>query len=208
MLGLLLAGRPRPARYDGRTAPYDFADAKGVVEALVGDLAIDGVSFDAEGPAPFHPGRTAAVRLDGQPVGLVGQLHPRVAAGLDLPEETFAAELELTPLLEAVPLLRPAPRSSPFPELTIDVAFLVPPEVSAAALEDVLRRAGEPLLARLELFDAYEGAPLPQGHRNLAWRVALQAPDRTLTDAEARAVRDRMEAAAREQAGAELRAAG
>jgi phenylalanyl-tRNA synthetase beta chain len=208
LLGLLLAGRTRPARFDDSTAPYDFADAKGVVEALVGDLGIDGVSFDAEGPAPFHPGRTAAVRLDGQPVGLVGQLHPRVAASLDLPADTFAAELELGPLLDAVPLMRPAPASSPFPELTIDVAFLVPPRVTAAALEAVLRRAGAPLLTRLELFDAYEGAPLPEGYRNLAWRVALQAPDRTLTDAEARAVRDRMEAEAGERLGAELRAAG
>jgi len=103
--------------------------------------------------------------------------------------------------------MRPAPAPSPYPELSFDVAFLVPPGVAAGSLEAVLREAGGELLTRLTLFDAYEGPPLPSGHRNLAYRVALQARDRTLTDAEARAVRDQMEALARERLQAVLRAA-
>ena len=206
-LGLLLAGQRPGGRFDDPAPPFDYADAKGVVEGLVAALGVDGVGYRAEDPLPYHPGRCAGVFLGRRPVGLLGQLHPRVAAALELPAAAFAAELELAPLLAAVPRMRPAPTPSPYPELSFDVAFLVPPGVAASDLEAVLREAGGELLARLALFDAYQGPPLPPGHRNLAYRVALQAADRTLTDRDGTAVRDRMAALARERLQATLRAA-
>jgi len=206
-LGLLLAGQRQRGRFDDPTAAFDFADVKGVVEGLVAGLGVDGVGYRAEGPPPYHPGRCAGVFLDQRPVGLLGQLHPRVAADLELPAATFAAELELAPLLAAVPGMRPAPTPSPYPELSFDVAFLVPPGVAASDLEAALREAGGELLARLTLFDAYQGAPLPPGHRNLAYRVALQAADRTLTDADGAAVRGGMATLAADRFQATLRAA-
>jgi phenylalanyl-tRNA synthetase beta chain len=206
-LGLLLSGQRPAGRFDDPTPPFDFADVKGVVEGLVAALGVEGVGYRAEGPMPYHPGRCAAVLVGQRPVGLLGQLHPRVAAALELPAASFAAELEVAPLLAAVPRMRPAPTPSPYPELSFDVAFMVPPGVADADLEAVLREAAGELLARLTLFDAYEGPPLPPGHRNLAYRVALQAADRTLTDRDGTAVRDRMAAAARERLQATLRAA-
>lgn len=205
MLGVLLAGRRQAGRFDDPVPPYEFADAKGVVEGLVRALGVDDVGYQADGPMPYHPGRCAAVRLGGAPIGVLGQLHPRVAAALGLPTASFALELELTPLLEAAPTTIPAATPSPYPELAFDVAFIVPPGVPAAALEATLTEAAGELLARLALFDAYEGDPLPPGHRNLAYRVALQAPDRTLSDGDAAVVRERMERLARERLGASLR---
>jgi phenylalanyl-tRNA synthetase beta chain len=205
MLGVLLAGRRQPGRFDDPSPPYEFADAKGVVEGLVAALGVGGVDYRAGGPMPYHPGRCAAVRLGEAPIGVLGQLHPRVTAALGLPAASFALELELTPLLEAAPTTIPAPALSPYPELAFDVAFIVPPGVTAAALQATLAEAAGELLARLALFDAYEGEPLPPGHRNLAYRVALQAPDRTLSDGDAAAVRGRMERLARERLGATLR---
>jgi phenylalanyl-tRNA synthetase beta chain len=209
-LGILLAGQAPAGRYDDPRRPFDFADAKGVVEGLVAALGVpaDRVGYRAEEPPPYHPGRCAAVLLEDLPVGLCGQLHPRVAAACELPAAAFAVELELAPLLAAVPRMRPAPTPSPYPPLSFDVAFLVPPGVAAADLEEVLGEAGGDLLARLTLFDAYQGPPLPPGHRNLAYRVALQAADRTLTDADGAAARDRMAALAAERLRAVLRTAG
>jgi phenylalanyl-tRNA synthetase beta chain len=207
-LGIVLAGQAPAGRHDDPRRPFDFADAKGAVEGLVAALGVPGVGYRAEEPPPYHPGRCAAVLLEDRPVGLCGQLHPRVAAACELPAAAFAVELELGPLLAAVPKMRPAPTPSPYPELSFDVAFLVPPGVTAGALEELLREAGGDLLARLALFDAYQGPPLPPGHRNLAYRVALQAADRTLTDADGAAVRDRMADLAAERLQAVLRTAG
>jgi phenylalanyl-tRNA synthetase beta chain len=205
MLGAVLAGRRQAGRFDDRWGPVDFADAKGIVEGLAGALGVREVRYQAAGPMPFHPGRCAAVWLGEVAIGVVGQLHPRVAAALGLPAASFAVELELTPLLEAAPTTLPASTPSPYPELAFDVAFIVPPGVTAQALQDTLAEAAGELLARLTLFDAYQGDPLPAGHRNLAYRVALQARDRTLSDADAAAVRDRMELLARDRLQATLR---
>jgi len=207
-LGVLLAGQAPAGRFDDPRRPFDFADAKGVAEGLVAALGVPGVGYRAEEPPPYHPGRCAAVLLEDRPVGLLGQLHPRVAVAWELPAATFAVELELAPLLAAVRRMRPAPTPSPYPELTFDVAFLVPPGVAESDLEAALREAGGDLLTRLTLFDAYEGPPLPPGHRNLAYRVALQAADRTLTDADGAAIRDRMAALAAARTQAVLRTAG
>ena len=211
-LGLLLAGR-RPAGQLGGSfaqpgAPYDFADIKGLVEGLADRLGVERLAYPPEAAMPYHPGRCAGVTFDGEPIGLLGQLHPRVTAALGLPQGTFAAEVWIEPVMIAVPGMRPAPFASPFPEATIDVAFLVPPGVAASDLEATLWEAGGELLTRLELFDAYEGDPLPAGYRNLAYRVALQSADRTLSDADAVQVRDRMEQLAGERFRAELRTAG
>lgn len=207
-LGVLLAGQAPAGRFDDPRRPFDFADAKGVAEGLVAALGVPGVGYRAEEPSPYHPGRCAAMLLEDRPVGLLGQLHPRVAVAWELPAATFAVELELASLLAAVPRMRPAPTPSPYPELTFDVAFLVPPGVAASDLEAALGEAGGDLLTRLTLFDAYEGPPLPPGHRNLAYRVALQAADRTLTDADGAAIRDRMAALAAARTQAVLRTAG
>jgi phenylalanyl-tRNA synthetase beta chain len=207
-LGILLAGQAPAGRYDDPRRPFDVADVKGVIEGLVAALGVPGVGFRAEEPLPYHPGRCAAVLLGDEPVGVLGQLHPRVAAACELPAAAFAAELELDGLLAAVPRMRPASTPSPYPELSFDVAFLAPPGMTAAELEAVLREAGGDLLDRLTLFDVYQGPPLPAGHRNLAYRVALQAGDRTLTDADGAAVRDRMAALAAERLRAVLRTAG
>jgi phenylalanyl-tRNA synthetase beta chain len=208
MLGVLLAGQRARARFDDPSPPFEFADAKGAVEGLVRALGVPGVSFRAETAPPYHLSRCAKVLLDGLPVGLLGQLHPQAAAVADLPAAAFAVEVELDSLLDAVPGMRLVPAPSVYPELSFDVAFLVPAGVAAGDLEADLHEAAGQLLARLSLFDAYQGPPLPPGHRNLAYRVALQAVDRTLTDADAAAVRDRMAAVAADRLQAVLRTAG
>src|SRR6266540_3502206 len=205
MLGVVLAGRRQAGHFDDPSGPVDFADAKGVVEGLAAALGVAEVRYEPAAAMPYHPGRCAAVRLGELAIGVLGQLHPRVAAALDLPAASFAVELELTPLLEAAPITIPASTPSPYSELAFDVAFIVPPGATAQALQDTLAEAAGELLARLSLFDAYQGDPLPPGDRNLAYRVALQAPDRTLSDADAAAVRGRMERLARERLGATLR---
>jgi phenylalanyl-tRNA synthetase beta chain len=204
-LGVVLAGRRQAGRFDDPAGAFDFADAKGIVEGLASALGVHDLRYQAAASMPMHPGRCAEVRLGERTLGTVGQLHPRVAGALGLPTNSFAVELELAPLLEAAPTTIPARTPSPYPELAFDVAFIVPPGVAAAALEETLAEAAGDLLARVSLFDAYQGDPLPPGHRNLAYRVVLQAPDRTLSDADAAVVRQRMEVLARDRLAASLR---
>lgn len=76
---------------------------------------------------------------------------------------------------------RPLPST---PASDFDIALLVPDDLPAARVEEVIRRASGELLERLTLFDEYRGEGVPAGQRSLAWRLTFRHPERTLRDKE------------------------
>ncbi len=169
------------------------------------DWALERVATERDG---YHPGRTAVLRLRGQEVGIVGQLHPDESDRRDLPETVVVGELVLEPLLSAVPEDGYPPVSAPtlvkHPAVTVDVALVADEGVAYATLERAVREGAGHLLDELWWFDEYRGEQLGEGRRSVAMRLRLQAADRQLTDADAEAVIDQVEAAAAD-IGAALR---
>jgi len=92
-----------------------------------------------------------------------------------------------------------------YPVVTQDLALVIDAEVPADTLLRVLKQAAGELLEECVVFDVYMGSQVPAGKKSLAVRLSFRAPDRTLSEAEVNAIRDRMVAAARRQLGAELR---
>ena len=161
----------------------DFFDAKGVMEAALAQLSAAAVFQPATDPA-LHPGRTAAVLVNGEQVGVVGEVHPAVLERFDAPAERAALfELDIEALLAALPEgTRRFESISRFPDTLRDLALIVDVSVSA---EEVRRRIeGHPLVRQAILFDVYEGDPIEAGKRSLAYRVVLRAPTRTLNSEE------------------------
>ncbi|HEX6261476.1 MAG TPA: phenylalanine--tRNA ligase subunit beta [Actinomycetota bacterium] len=201
----LLTG-PALEVWPGERRPQDVLDAKGAMEHLLEELGVDGWSLgDPPGP-PYHPGRSARVLLNGEPIGELGELHPSVGEGFDVPGRVAVFELRAAPLVAAgagLVELRPVSR---FPPIRRDLAFVVDRSVAAADVRASLVDAAGPLLDRVLLFDVYDGEPLPEGKRSLAFAVDLRAADRTLTDDEAEEVVAAIEARLASGFGAELRA--
>jgi phenylalanyl-tRNA synthetase beta chain len=200
-LGVLLAGS-RAGR------PVDWADAVEAVVAVGRALGLTLVPVRA-GEGAWHPGRCAELQLDGQRVGLAGELHPRVVAATGLPERTVAAEANLDVLVAAAAALPPvpAPVVSHYPPASVDVALVVDEDRPAADVEAALRDGAGPLLETLRLFDVYTGPQVGEGKRSLAFALRLRAPDRTLTDVEVLGARDAAVAEAGRRSGAVLRGA-
>ena len=189
----------------GAYGKTDFFAVKGVVEALLRDLRVTDVRFEADTNNPsYHPGRCAAVFSGGTLVGVIGQIHPEVAAGYEL-GETYTAELDFLALLNArspegkyVPLPR-------FPAITRDLALVCGKSVTVAALSGVIQRGGGALLRAVELFDIYTGSQVPEGKKSVAFSLTLRADDATLTDADADAVTKKVLALLESELGAVLR---
>jgi len=170
--------------WSARDRPFDVFDAKGTVEALLAELGVDWSLGPSPG-RPFHPGRSATVLVAGERVGVLGELHPTVARRYDLTDRVAVAELEVEALMRAAaPLVRVGDVSR-FPPVRRDLAFVVRADTPAAAVQAALEDAGGALVGSLVLFDVFEGAPLPEGSRSLAFSIDFRAPDRTLTDEEA-----------------------
>jgi phenylalanyl-tRNA synthetase beta chain len=209
--GALLTGPLRPASWRDSSPPAaDFFAAKGVVEALGRALRVE-LAFVTErdgGVEPFlHPARGARVLAgpDGDPAGWVGEVHPAVAAAWDLEHTVAAFELDLavlTSYADPVPAYRDL---TSFPAVLLDLAVTVGEDVPAEAVLAVVRQAGGRLLERAEVFDSYRGAQVGEGRVSLALRLAFRAPDRTLTDDDVAAPRDKIVARLREELGGELR---
>jgi phenylalanyl-tRNA synthetase beta chain len=210
-LSVLLTGaRRRPSVHPdpGGAEPLDFFDLKGIFEALLATFGwLDRVELTPRpGEAPFGP-RCAEVAAGGERLGILGELHPEVAARWGLGGRRICAgELAIEPLVKTSWQREVMPPISNYPAVVEDLAFEVPEAVPAHDLAATIRRAGAPLLAALELFDLYRGEPLPPGSKSLAFQLTFQSHDATLGGAEIGAVRRRIEQAVAETLGGKLRA--
>lgn len=161
----------------------DFFAVKGDVENLLAGRAL---RFEAIVHPALHPGRSAAVWVDGVVAGVIGELHPRWQQKHDLPLAPVYFELVTAPLLRSA-----APRYQPLSRMQAtrrDVALVVDDEVSAGAMIEAVKPVLPPLVAEFALFDLYRGENLPFGKKSVAFRVLMQDTDRTLTDDEADAI--------------------
>lgn len=187
----------------------DFFDVKGDLEAL---LAPRQARFTRLTHPALHPGRSAAIEVDGVQVGVIGELHPRWLQQYELPRAPVVFEIAMQALSE-----RELPNPgllSRFPPVRRDIALVVADEVPAQAVLDALHTASaEPAcraVRQIALFDQFkprEGAAggVPEGYKSLAFRITLQDTDSTLNDQDVEAaIQVLIDHAAREQ-GARLR---
>ncbi len=206
-LAIVLTGARESESWTGAdTAAMDFYDLKGVLEGLAADLHLAGVTFERGEHPSFHPGRTARLVAGGRPLGELGELHPRVRAAYDLPDQpVLAADLDLEALLGALPTVRAVSDVPRYPAVLEDLAVVVGDGVSAAQVEALINAAGGRSLREVKLFDLYRGEQVGPGQRSLAYRLTYQSDERTLTDKAVAKIRRKIVQRLERELGAELR---
>jgi len=143
-------------------------------------------------PAGLHPTRSATLSLGRDTIGVVGEVHPDVLDAFDVTERVAILELDLSALLASDAKVAVWKPTSRFPSSDLDLAFATPDSVTAEKVEKAIKQAAGSLLVDLALFDVYRGAGLPPDSRSLAYRLRLQALDRTLADAELTELRSKV----------------
>jgi phenylalanyl-tRNA synthetase beta chain len=201
-IGFVQVGQRLRSGWAGPGRDVAWSDAVATVHALATVLHVD-VEVRAAQRAPFHPGRCAEFVAGGQVIGHAGELHPRVSAEFGLTGRVAAGELDLDALVALAPPIGPKPSFSVMPVAKEDLAFVVDQSVTAEALRAVLVDASD-LVESVRLFDVYTGDQVGEGNKSLAFAIRLRATDHTLKDAEIKAARESMVAAAA-RLGAHLR---
>ena len=170
----------------GKGKPMTWYDAKGVLENIFSNLGINVEYRPDNSQERLHPGRTAALWLQGKKLGIFGQIHPQLAQERDLPNEVYLFELDFSLLLTVLnrdSIITPKFKTySTYPGSARDLAFFAPLNLSVTELEKAMNKAGGKLLQKVEVFDEYKGKNVPEGQRSLAFNLLYQAGDRTLTD--------------------------
>lgn len=206
-LGIAVTGPLLPRSWHAAAAPPQFGwtHLKGIIDTLVQRLNVPQVRFAAAIHATLHPARTAALSVGGEPLGIAGDVHPKVCERFDLADQSVAMlELNLDLLLARRQTRRYQPISR-FPAVLEDMALVVDDDLPAQAVEDAIRAAGGEWLREVTLFDLYYGEPVPAGKKSLAYALTFQADDRSLTEDEVRVLYQRIQEHAAAKLGAAMR---
>ncbi len=206
-LSLLMTGRRIAPSWDVKDSPLvDFYDMKGRIELLLAGLRCREVTYAAVEEVHYlHPGKAASVKVEGRLVGVFGELHPLVKELYDLGEApVLVAEFDIAALRASAPVYGITPVHD-FPPVYEDIAVIVDEKVEAARVEALIRQTGGKSLADVRLFDLYRGGQVGEGRKSLAYSLTYQAPDKTLTDAEAAAIRNKIVKRLEQELGAKLR---
>ncbi len=202
---LLIGGTRRlaPRRAD---RPVDVGDALDALWAVVEALGVADVRLAADIVGGFHPTRAARVLVDGEPIGVVGELARDVLDAYGVAGPVVGLELDADAIERAARGDRIARPVSTYPAATFDLAVVVGDSVPAGDVERTLRDAVGELAESVRLFDVFRGGQLDDDQVSLAFAVRLRAPDRTLTDADVSEARSRAIAAVERAHDAALRA--
>ena len=199
-LSMLLTGRRLASWWQdvaGAEGQVDYFDLKGIADALLERLSLDTKVEWARGDHPtFHPGRCAVVSVDGQPLGVVGEIHPLVREAYDLPAQPVVGlEWDLEVLLaaaEAADAEKQVVPLSPHAPVHEDLALVVDEATPALDVRRAIMAAGYPLVTEAVLFDVYRGEQVEAGKKSLAFALSYQAPNRSLSEKDVRKLRKRL----------------
>jgi phenylalanyl-tRNA synthetase beta chain len=160
-----------------------FYGMKSVLADCFEALSAPACTYQRGAAELFHPGRCAAIILEGRQLGFLGELHPTVGASLRVEGRLVAFEIDVEPVLANSRSLRakPLPR---FPAVERDLAVVVEEHVAAGSLLAAIKESAGDLLENARAFDEYHGAQVPEGHKSIAFTLTFRSPERTLTDAE------------------------
>ncbi|CDF03108.1 phenylalanine--tRNA ligase subunit beta [Streptococcus salivarius] len=190
--------------FQTKATPVDFFYAKGIVEALFDKLEVSVDYVPTKDLASMHPGRTAAIVLDGQTIGFLGQVHPQTAKNYGIPE-TYVAEINLSAVEAALQPAQPFVEITKFPAVSRDIALLLKAEITHQEVLDAIYSAGVKRLVAVKLFDVYAGEKLGTGMKSMAYSLTFQNPNDNLTDEEVAKYMEKITKALTEKVEAEVR---
>lgn len=200
-LALVALGSALPEQWGESTRKIDFYDLKSIVMPL---LPKD-TQWQLGGNAALHPGRSASLFRPGYeaPFAAIGELHPKIAKALDLPEGVYLFEANIDDL--STETIQAIQYFGKFPLIRRDLAFLVNKKQAVGVMLDVAAKLGGQYVKHIELFDVYQGERIANDKQSIAFRMTLQADDKTLTDEEVNQLIDTVITGLTNKFGAELR---
>ena len=164
----------------------DFFSMKGVIEEFFDKVGMHGKeTYDPQAGKPYlHPGRQANVIYDGTVVGYLGEVHPDVADTYGIGTKAYIAVIDMPEIVKRATFDRKYTGIAKFPAVNRDISMVMPKEILAGQVEEVIEKKGGAYLESYALFDLYEGAQIKEGYKSVAYSIVVRAKDKTLEDAE------------------------
>jgi phenylalanyl-tRNA synthetase beta chain len=178
-------GNRRPAGWNSKAEPCDFFDLKGVLEGLLDGLKVRKLQFD---PMPADmcryttAGASALIISNDAVLGTMGEVHPQVLEAYNIKQAVYVFEIRMRPLSDAIPDSIEAQLLPRFPSISRDATLIVDQEVEGGRILDAVRQIEEPLVEDVQLFDLFQGQPIPEGRKSISLRLTYRSSETTLED--------------------------
>ncbi len=209
MISGLWTGSRRERSWHAGATTVDFYDIKGVVERMLDGLNVPSVHFRKPGDYARIPylkrGYSAEIFSGEVYLGEVGEISVDVLKNFDLNKPVFIFDLNFDILLSQISEVKSSKGFSRFPAVSRDLALILDNTVEVQGITDYLKGLGEDLIEYIEIFDVYEGKPIPQGKKSVAFRIIYRSPEKTLEDAEVNDLHEEISKKVLEHFKAELR---
>lgn len=179
-IAIAMRGNYLVNNWSGVKVKVDFYLLKGIVENILDYLGFKNrYSFVVNEINSMHPGMSAEILLDREPIGFLGRVHPNVKK-----DDIFVAEFSLNKLTSknVKPIKHKEP--SKYPEINKDLAFVVKKEVTVGELMTQIKKSGGRLLTDIDVFDVYVGENVKEDEKSIAFSLTFADPTRTLNDEE------------------------
>ncbi|HAX71693.1 MAG TPA: phenylalanine--tRNA ligase subunit beta, partial [Anaerolineae bacterium] len=206
-LAIAMTGLREAMAWDVKDSPkLDFFDLKGRIELMLSGLRLTNISYTATSSySHLHPGKAAEVKAGDKVIGAFGEMHPLVKEQYELGDSpVLVAEFDLDIMRAIAPTygIKTIPETPPIYE---DIAVIVDESVKAETVEALIRQTGGRSVTNVRLFDLYRDEKIGEGKKSLAYALTYQAEDKTMTDADAAAIRNKIVKRLEKEVGAKLR---
>ncbi len=179
-VALLMKGDYLLNNWQGLKVKCDFYLIKGIVENLLNYLGFKNrYTFEKNEISDLHPGVCATIKLDREPIGIIGRIHPSIKK-----DDIYVAELSMTKLYEKTIKPLKFKEASKYPEVKKDLAFVVKKDVTALDLMNQIKKSGGRLLTNIDIFDVYVGENVKADEKSIAFSLTFSDATRTLDDVE------------------------
>ena len=184
LAGVLVGNRKGQGRIEEK--PFDFYDAKGLVESVFEVLDVKPNRYSlvpwSLGGEEMHPGRSAEIRIGKKLVGYLGELHPNASKRLGL-KTAVVFELDFEELCNVRTGNPKAVIPAKFPSVSRDLAILLDEKIDYQSIKKEVLRSSV-LISDVQVFDVYQGKGIAEGKKSLALTLTLSSLDHTLKEAE------------------------
>jgi phenylalanyl-tRNA synthetase beta chain len=186
MLSGLVCGLRAEEAWNHPQEETDFYDLKGFLENIFHVLSLKNVNFQIDKSIPyFHPGLSSRIVLEGDLIGVIGEVHPHVLDYLEIYKKNFVFEVDFGKIIHYCDKKGKWAKQLPkYPSVSRDSALIVDEDIACQTIVEAIVSAKVKYLQDIKVFDLYQGDPIPCGKKSLAFRMMFQAPDRSLTDEE------------------------
>lgn len=199
-------GADRDIHWSSPQRQIDFYDVKGCVEDIFDALRIKEIKFRRAEDIPYlHPGKGARIFLGEEVLGELGEVHPTILDHFEINREAYIFEINFELLVEYADETKRFQSLPKFPAVYRDLSIVIDEALEVGMIEEAIWDLRQPFIDDVQIFDVYQGAPIPQGKKGVSFRIRYQAKDRTMTDEEVNRYHEEVTSRLREIFKVELR---